>query len=279
MPWLSLRVEVDRHAADALSDALLEAGAQSVALEHPDVAQDAAQTVVSVLFAEHEDASGVLATAAQASGARILARSDVALIDDEDWVRLSQAQFSPFRMGRLWIGATWHTPPRDAPAIVRIDPGLAFGTGSHATTRLVLAFLERVVRGGESVLDYGCGSGILAIAAAKLGVGAIDAVDIDPQAVEVTRANARANAVELRASLPEALLPGSYDLVVANILAQPLIDLAAPLAARTRKGGLIALAGILESQAEEVRAAYAAAFDMAIGEREEGWALVHGVRR
>jgi len=275
MPWLSLRVEVDRQAADALSDALLEAGAQSVALEHP----DAAQTVVSVLFAEHEDASGVVAAAAHASGARILAQSELALIDDEDWVRLSQAQFSPFRMGRLWIGATWHTPPGEAPAIVRIDPGLAFGTGSHPTTRLVLGFLERMVRGGESLLDYGCGSGILAIAAAKLGAGPIDAVDIDPQAVDVTRANARANTVELRASLPESLGRGSYDLVVANILAQPLIELAPELASRTRRGGRIALAGILESQAEEVRAAYAGTFDMTIGEREEGWALVHGVRR
>jgi len=275
MPWLSLRVEVDREAADALSDALLEAGAQSVALEHP----DAPQTVVSVLFAEHADASSALAAAARASGAQILWQSGVDLIDDDDWVRLSQAQFSPFRMGRLWIGATWHTPPSDAPAIVRIDPGLAFGTGSHATTRLVLAYLERTVRGGEALLDYGCGSGILAIAAAKLGAGTIDAVDIDEQAVEVTRANARANAVVLRAMLPEALERGSYDLVVANILAQPLIELAPELSARTRAGGRIALAGILESQTEEVRAAYAPTFDMASGRREEGWALVHGVRR
>jgi ribosomal protein L11 methyltransferase len=275
MPWLSLRVEVDRQAADALSDALLEAGAQSVALEHP----DAPRTVISVLFAEHADAPRALAAAVGASGAQIVWQSGVALIDDEDWVRLSQAQFSPFRMGRLWIGATWHTPPGDAPAIVRIDPGLAFGTGSHATTRLVLSYLERSVRGGERLLDYGCGSGILAISAAKLGAGPIDAVDIDPQAVEVTRANARANAVELRASLPEALERGSYDLVVANILAQPLIELAPQLASRTRQGGRIALAGILESQAEDVRAAYAATFDMAIGEIEEGWALVHGVRR
>jgi len=275
MPWLSLRVEVERHAADALSDALLEAGAQSVALEYP----EAARTVVSVLFAEQEDPSRALAAAAEASGTQILAQSALARIDDEDWVRLSQAQFSPFRMGRLWIGASWHTPPSDAPAIVRIDPGLAFGTGSHVSTRLVLSFLERVVGGGESVLDYGCGSGILAIAAAKLGAGAIDAVDIDPQAVEVTRVNARANGVNLRAMLPEALQPGRYDLVVANILAQPLIDLAADLTVRTRAGGRIALAGVLDSQAEEVGAAYAPAFDITVGKREEGWALVQGVRR
>ena len=275
MPWLSLRVEVERQAADALSDALLEAGAQSVALEYP----EAARTVVSVLFAEQEDTSRALAAAAQASGTQILAQSAPARIDDEDWVRLSQAQFSPFRMGRLWIGATWHTPPTDVPAIVRIDPGLAFGTGSHVSTRLVLRFLEDVVRGGESVLDYGCGSGILAIAAAKLGAATLDAVDIDAQAVEVARLNARANGVKLRAMLPEGLGAGRYDLVVANILAQPLIDLASDLTARTRPGGRIALAGVLASQAEEVGAAYSPAFDMTIGYREEGWALVQGVRR
>jgi ribosomal protein L11 methyltransferase len=156
---------------------------------------------------------------------------------------------------------------------------MAFGTGSHPTTRLVLRFLEQFVKGGERLLDYGCGSGILAIAAAKLGAGPIDAVDIEPQSVEVARANARANGVELTASLPEGLSPGRYDLVVANILAQPLIDLAPVLAGRLRAGARIALAGILESQAEEVRAVYAATCDMAIGEREEGWALVHGTRR
>jgi ribosomal protein L11 methyltransferase len=268
-------VEVARASADALSDALIEAGAQSVSVEWP----ERPTNVVNALFAEQANPEQALDAAIAASGVQVEARLGVGRVADEDWVRSSQAQFSPFRVGRLWIGATWHTPPVDAAAIVRIDPGMAFGTGSHPSTRLVLGFIERFVRGGERVLDYGCGSGILAIAAAKLGSGPVDAVDVDPQAVEVTRANAAANQVELWTSLPEALEPGRYDLVVANILAQPLILLAPELSARTREGGRLALSGILDSQAEEVRSAYAVTFDMGVGEREEGWALVHGVRR
>lgn len=275
MPWLSLRVEVERGVADALGDALMEAGAQSVTVEWP----DSPTNVVHALFAEQADPDRALREALEASGLQLRGPMTLERVADEDWVRKSQAQFAPFRVGRLWVGASWHTAPTDAGALVHIDPGMAFGTGSHPSTRLVLGFLERTVRGGERVLDYGCGSGILAIAALKLGAATLDAVDIDPQAVEVTLANARANSVPLRASLPEALEPGRYDLVVANILALPLIELAPALAARTRAGGYLALSGILESQAEEVRAAYATSFDMAIGAREEGWALVNGVRR
>jgi len=275
MPWAALSVEVDREWADALGDALMEAGAHSVAVEWP----DSPANVLKALFDEQADADAALRIALAASGARIRARIGVELVADADWVRASQAQFVPFRTGRLWVGAGWHAAPSDAAAIVRIDPGMAFGTGSHPTTRLVLRFLEQAVRGGERLLDYGCGSGILAIAAAKLGAAAIEAVDIDPQSVEVTRANASANGVALTASLPEGLASGGYDLVVANILAQPLIDLAPLLTGRARVGGRIALAGILESQAEEVRAAYASKCAMTIGECEEGWALVHGVRQ
>jgi ribosomal protein L11 methyltransferase len=275
MPWLALRVEVERGAADALSDALIEAGAQSVAVEWP----ERPIPIVNALFTEQMDPDQALSAATEATGLQIRAHLGIEQVADEDWVRSSQAQFAPFRVGRLWIGATWHEAPGDVSASVRIDPGLAFGTGSHPTTRLVLGFLERFVREGERVLDYGCGSGILALAAAKLGAGPIDAVDIDPQAVEVTRANARANGVALRPSLPEALEPGSYDLVVANILALPLIELAPALSARTRPGGRLALSGILDSQTEEVRAAYASAFEVTIAERDEGWALVQGVRR
>jgi len=275
MPWAALSVEVEREWADALSDALIEAGAHSVAVEWP----DSPANVLKALFDEHADPDDALRAAVAASGARIRRRVGVERIPDEDWVRTSQAQFVPFRVGRLWIGASCHAAPADASAIVRIDPGMAFGTGSHPTTRLVLRFLEHLVHGGERLLDYGCGSGILAIAAAKLGAGPVDAVDIDEQAVEVARDNALANGVAVAASLPDGLAAGRYDLVVANILAQPLIDLAPALAGRLRTGGRIALAGILEGQAEEVRAAYAATCDMAIGEREEGWALVHGVRR
>jgi ribosomal protein L11 methyltransferase len=275
MAWVALSVEVEREWADALGDALIEAGAHSVSVEWPEKPAN----VLKALFAEHADPDRALRAAVEASGAHIRARIGVERIADEDWVRASQAQFAPFRVGRLWIGASWHAAPNDATAQVRIDPGLAFGTGSHPTTRLVLGFLERFVQGGERVLDYGCGSGILAIAAAKLGAGPIDAVDIDPQAVEVTRGNARANGVTLAASLPEKLPPGRYDLVVANILAQPLIELAPSLAMRIRPSGRIALAGILDAQADEVCAAYASTCDTTVAQREDGWALVQGVRR
>jgi len=275
MASLALRVEVEHAAADALSDALLDAGAESVAIE----ALDGPRAVLNALFAESTDPAAALACALERCGAPVQVPFSMQALEDEDWVRRSQAQFVPSRVGRLWIGASWHEAPAGVAYVVRIDPGLAFGTGSHPTTRLVLAFLERTLSGGERVLDYGCGSGILAIAAAKLGAARVDAVDVDPKAIEVTRENARANAVAVSACLPEALAPGRYDVLVANILAQPLIVLAPLIAARTERGARIALAGVLESQAEEVAQAYAAHFDIAIAARQEAWALISGVRR
>lgn len=275
MPFLDLRVEVERDAAEALSDALLELGALSTSIEQPDMPQ----VVLNGLFGTEQDPLRLLDAAARACRVRT-GQAQVSRVDDQDWVRRSQAQFAPLRVGpRLWIGASWHHAPPDASRVVRLDPGLAFGTGSHPSTKLVLGFLERVVAGGERVLDYGCGSGILAIAAAKLGAVQADAVDIDPQAVEVTLGNAHANGVVVRACLPAALAPGAYDIVVANILAQPLIALAAELTSRTAPAGRIALAGILSSQVQDVAAPYEPAFDMQVGAREGDWALLCGVRR
>ena len=275
MPFLALRVEVERAAAETLSDALLDLGAHSTSIDRPDLPH----VTLNALFAQDADPAALLNEAAHASGVAIT-KPHVTHVDDEDWVRHSQAQFEALRAGaRLWIGASWHVAPPDVEAIVRIDPGFAFGTGSHPSTRLCLLFLERTVAGGERVLDYGCGSGILAIAAATLGAARVDAVDIDPQSIEVTRNNARANAVVITACLPAELAAGRYDIVAANILAQPLITLADELASRTAPGGRIALAGILSSQADEVAAAYAQAFDMAIGGRDGEWALLAGIRR
>jgi len=275
MAFLALRVEVESAAADALSDALLEHGALSAAIENP----DARRVVLNALFGEDSAPVEILRQAAATAGVRT-GVPEVSAVADEDWVRRSQSQFEPLQVGtRLWIGASWHQAPQHTLAVVRIDPGLAFGTGSHASTKLVLRFLERTIAGGERVLDYGCGSGILAIAAAKLGAVQVDAVDIDPQAIDVTRHNARANAVAVRASLPAALEPGRYGIVVANILAQPLIELAAELTARTERAGRIALAGLLDRQAAEVAEAYASAFEIGVAEREEEWALVCGLRR
>lgn len=275
MPWLALTVEIEAAAAEPLSEALLDGGAQSVSIDSP----DAARPSVRALLAQQADAGLLLARAARCCGLTQTPAFALARVEDDDWVRRTQGEFAPLEIGgRLWIGASWHEPPRDR-LVLRLDPGLAFGTGSHPTTRLALEFLAARVRGGERVLDYGCGSGILAIAAAKLGATLVDAVDVDPLAIETTAANAAANATQVRVALPEALPPAAYDLVIANILAQPLIVLAPLLAARTAPGGSIALAGVLVSQAHEVAAAYTAWFDMRESSSDEGWTLLEGARR
>jgi ribosomal protein L11 methyltransferase len=271
MPWLALTVEVDRAAAEAFSDALLEAGAQSVALETSAAPRQRLYAILDF----HEDSRALLAAASEAVGIA-LPRFSIEKLDDQDWVRASQAQFAAVAIGeRLWIGPTWDEPPPGRVA-VRIDPGLAFGTGSHPTTRLVLNFLEKDIKGGERVLDYGCGSGILAIAAAKLGAARVDCVDTDPQAVETAIANAHANGVHVNAALADALPAAHYDLVVSNILAQPLIVLAPLFAGR---GARIALSGILEEQAGELIRAYEPWFQMKITDTDGGWALLLGTKR
>lgn len=266
MPWLALTLQVERAAAEAFSDALLEAGAQSVALE--------GASMLAVLELE-ADSNALVSEAARACGIAP-PRFTIEQLDDQDWVRMSQAQLAPLTVGkRLWIGPSWHEPPA-ARIAIRIDPGLAFGTGSHPSTKLVLGFLEGTLRGGERVLDYGCGSGILAIAAAKLGAAAVDAVDLDPLALDTTRANALANGVELTAVLPDALPAADYDVVVSNILARPLIVLAPLLAQR---GARVALSGILEAQADEVARAYEPWLPMTIADRDEGWVLLLGMKK
>jgi ribosomal protein L11 methyltransferase len=267
MPWRALTLHVDRAAADAFSDALLEAGAQSVAL-------DVDGAMVATLSLE-QDFHSLVDCAAHVVGIEA-PRFSTEEIADQDWVRVTQAQFEPVLIGeRLWIGPSWRQPAPGRVA-VSIDPGLAFGTGTHPSTKLVLAYLERTIRGAERVLDYGCGSGILAIAAAKLGAAHVDGVDVDPQAVETAAANASANGIDLNATLPDALADAEYDLVVSNILAQPLIVLAPLLAARGRR---VALSGILDDQAEEVMQAYRPWLDMRIGGHDDRWVLLEGVRR
>jgi ribosomal protein L11 methyltransferase len=275
MSWQALTLELAAAHAEAFSDALLDAGVESVALEAIEDVWDRQR--LQALLRAGAPAEQVLERAAAAAGVS-RPRFEVTMIEDEDWVRRSQAQFQPLAVGRLWIGPSWADAPPSARAAVRIDPGLAFGTGSHPSTRLALRFIEANVRGGERVLDYGCGSGILAIAAARLGAGRVDAVDIDPQAVKTCRANAAVNAVAVRAGLPEEIGAERYDIVVANILSQPLIILAPMLAARTDAGGRLALSGILVSQASEVAAAYAHAFALELLESDAGWALVGGAR-
>jgi ribosomal protein L11 methyltransferase len=275
MPWLALTVELGAPASERLSDALLELGAQSVAIDAPE--QDSPSQRVCALIGLDEHPDALLAGAAAACGIA-MPRYSIARVEDDDWVRKSQAQSPALSLARLWVGPTWRQPPPGCPACVRLDPGLAFGTGSHPSTRLLLRFLDKHVRGGESVLDYGCGSGILAIAAAKLGAMRVDAVDIDAQALDTARANAALNGVAVRVEMPEALGRERYDIVMANILSQPLIALAPALAARLADGGQLMLSGILDAQAQEVVDGYAGLAQLKILAREEGWALVGGTR-
>jgi ribosomal protein L11 methyltransferase len=195
-------------------------------------------------------------------------------VEDQDWVRLTQSQFAPVEVTPdFWIVPTWHEPPDQARQIIRLDPGLAFGTGTHPTTRMCLRWIAQHDVQGQRVLDYGCGSGILAIGAAKYGATNIDAVDIDEAAVTSTELNAQANGVQLQAGLPDKA-QGQYQTVLANILATPLKVLAPLLCSYVAPGGHLVLAGILERQAEELQAAYAPWVSLEVADAQEGWILM-----
>ncbi len=298
MNYVSVRLDADAGTADSWADALLAAGALSV-----DVADPHAGTVDETpLFGEPGEESGrrwpmsrltalfpaatavaaALAAAAEAM-AQPLPPHDFADVPDQDWVRATQAQFGPIRINDgLWIVPSWCAPPDPAAENLVLDPGLAFGTGSHPTTRLCLRWLTEALHRGESVLDYGCGSGILAIAAARLGAGTVVGTDIDPQAMVAASANAAANGVDARFLLPDALAAAAlppFDVVVANILANPLRLLAPALARRTAPGGRIVLSGVLAAQADEVAATYADWFNIDVWAVDEGWVALAGIRR
>jgi len=195
-------------------------------------------------------------------------------VPDQDWVRLTQSQFDPVDItSTFWIVPTWHEPPAAAERVLRLDPGLAFGTGTHPTTRMCLRWIAARNLAGQRVLDYGCGSGILAMAAKLFGAGVTDAVDIDPAAVSSTQINAAANHVQLNAGLPD-LAQGAYNLVLANILATPLKVLAPLLCGHLATGASLVLAGILSRQADELKAAYAPYVDLQVTDEQEGWILM-----
>jgi ribosomal protein L11 methyltransferase len=297
MHGLTLLVPADAvdRVCDALSD---ELGALATSVEDADAGSAAEEPVfdepgsaataawrratVSALFLD-EAAATLAATALAASegdaGVRIVALAAVA---DHDWVRLTQAQFGPVELAPgFWIVPSWSEVPPSARQLIRLDPGRAFGTGTHPTTRMCLRWIARHGKpegvAWPRALDYGTGSGVLAIAAARFGAREIDAVDIDRDAVEATAANARANGVALRAGLPESVA-GSYSLVLANILAAPLKLLAPVLTALVDVGGELVLSGILERQAGELRAAYAPWLELAVADRDDGWVLMTGRR-
>ncbi len=285
---LSLMCPEDR--VEHLSDALDALDALSVSVEDADAQTDAEQALfgepgmpppkdgwqrsrVTALFAD-ESLAGEAAELLKAQdffeGCQVLA---MAPVPEQDWVRLTQSQFTPVDITPdFWIVPTWHEPPAEAKQIIRLDPGLAFGTGTHPTTRMCLRWIATHAVQGR-VLDYGCGSGILAIGAAKFGADDVVAVDIDPAAVQATELNAAANGVVLAAGMPERA-GGVYGTVLANILATPLKVLAPLLCAHVAPGGNLVLAGILERQADELIAAYAPHCRLAVADREDGWILM-----
>jgi ribosomal protein L11 methyltransferase len=233
---------------------------------------------VVALFAKEEEAREAALLLAAQDFFQACEVMSVEAVPDQDWVRLTQSQFAPVEITpEFWIVPTWHEPPSQAREIIRLDPGLAFGTGTHPTTRMCLRFIATHDLKGQRVLDYGCGSGILAIGAAKFGAEQIDAVDIDVAAVTSTALNAQANEVSLNAGLPE-LAQGTYHTVLANILATPLKVLAPLLCSHVQAGGHLVLAGILERQEEELIQAYAPHIKLSVSDREDGWILMTAQR-
>lgn len=233
--------------------------------------------VVALFAKENEAKQAVVLLAAQDffDACQLLS---IAAVPDQDWVRLTQSQFAPVEITpAFWIVPTWHEPPSQAREIIRLDPGLAFGTGTHPTTRMCLRWIATHSVAGQRVLDYGCGSGILAIGAAKFGAISIDAVDIDDAAVISTQLNAQANEVSLNAGLPD-LASGSYQTVLANILATPLKVLAPLLCQHVEAGGHLVLAGILDRQEDELIQAYSPFVSLSVADREDGWILMTAQR-
>jgi len=234
---------------------------------------------VVALLADDADPALLVAAAANEINLSPLPAYTVREVEEQDWVRVTQSQFEPIHIGEhIWVVPSWHDAPEPDAVVLELDPGLAFGTGSHPTTRLCMEWLEQHVQAGERTLDYGCGSGILAIVAKKLGAGETVGVDIDPNAVEASRYNAERNHVEAAFALPDDAPEGTFDLVVANILSNPLKLMAAMLCARVRPGGRLILSGVLERQAEEVAAAYASAIPLTVWRARDGWVCLHGVK-
>jgi ribosomal protein L11 methyltransferase len=296
MAWQSLRITAREDSAEALSEALLELGALSVSLEDAHAGTEDEQaifgepgeppagvwqnSIVSALFAPEADIAAIVAQAGEAAQLQQTPAYSVETLAEQDWVRLTQSQFEPIRISpRLWVVPTWHSAPDPAAINLVLDPGLAFGTGSHPTTRLCLQWLDSNIKGGELVLDYGCGSGILAVAAAKLGAGRVIGVDIDPQAIPASIANANQNDVAAEFHLPDAAPAVEADIVVANILTNPLRVLAPLLAAATRAGGRLVLSGILTEQSAMVADAYQPWFDLQEFGREDGWVCLTATKR
>jgi ribosomal protein L11 methyltransferase len=291
MPWLQLSFDVTAAQAEAVSDVLEALGAEAVTMQSAggDSVFDQIDetpglwntTVMSALFAADADAVLLLARAGEQLCPQPLPPYRIEMIADQDWNRAWMDRFKPLRFGRrLWIVPSWLQPPDPQGVNIILDPGMAFGTGTHPTTALCLRWLDAANLAGSTVIDYGCGSGILAIAAARLGAGLVHAVDIDPQCLEVSRENAERNGVDqrLRIGAAEALDCPPADVLLANILAGPLVQLAPRLSLLVRPGGWIVLSGLLAAQADICLAAYAPSFNMGSAQFEGDWAMLTGRR-
>ncbi|MES2742500.1 MAG: 50S ribosomal protein L11 methyltransferase [Pseudomonadota bacterium] len=299
MSWTEVVIEIARDNAEALSDALMEAGALSVSVEDADEGTEAERPLfgepgmepkeaawehsrVVALTEVDADQRAIVANAAQAAGLSEAPAFTLRPVAEQDWVRLTQSQFAPIHIGkRIWVVPSWHEAPDPDGLILELDPGLAFGTGSHPTTRLCMEWLEAHPAPDKSVLDYGCGSGILAMVAKKLGAKLVTGVDIDPQAIESAGENAARNGCEIAYFLPDAFAASAhataqFDVVVANILSSPLKVMAPMLSGRVAPGGALILSGVLARQAEEVALAYAPFIKLGVWAELDGWVALHG---
>lgn len=291
MPWLQISFDLTSAQTDTLTAVLEELGAQAVTMQSADgdslfdqvdeTPSLWARTRMSALFDADTDMPLILARAGERVYPQALPPHHIELIADQDWSRAWMDRFQPLRFGRrLWVVPSWLAPPDPSGVNIILDPGMAFGTGTHPTTALCLRWLDRTDMAGCSVIDYGCGSGILAIAAARLGAKPVYAVDIDPQCLAVTRENARQNDVErqLQVGSAEVLDCPATDVLLANILAGPLVQLAPRLSALVRPGGSIVLSGLLAEQIDVCLAAYGPSFTMDPAQIEGDWAMLAGRR-
>lgn len=293
--WISVTLQADADKAEALSDALMDVGALSVSIEDADAGTTAEtpqfgepghlptslwdHSRVIALFDRDAAFEPALAEAARVAGFDTVPPFTTEEVAEQNWVQLTQSQFDPIRItDRLWIVPSWHEAPDSDAINIELDPGMAFGTGSHPTTRLCLEWLCDAVQPGQSVLDYGCGSGILGIAAVRLGAGDVLGVDIDEKAVEAALDNTQRNAVKMRLQHSGVALDETFDLVVANILTNPLCVLAPAIAARIAPGGRVALSGVLEPQAGQVIEAWASWISLEVGATLDGWVRLEGRR-
>jgi ribosomal protein L11 methyltransferase len=289
-------IAIDEAQAEVLSDLAIDLGALSVSVEDADADTDDEQPLfgepglepvrqawvhsrVVILLGDGVLPDDFVATLRENLG-DVAFEVTIRSVENQDWVRLTQSQFDPIPIGqRIWVVPSWHVAPEQADAIIlELDPGLAFGTGSHPTTRLCMTWLEAELVTGQTVLDYGCGSGILAIVAKKLGAAETLGIDIDPNAILSAADNTQNNQVDVKFYLPDDAPIGQFDVVVANILSNPLKVMAAMLCERVRVGGRLVLSGVLARQTEEVCAAYAPWLSLSVWREEEGWVCLHGQR-